>query len=150
MINTKIKITIIAFVVIAIVLTITLTVVFSSKDHELADSTEVNELENNQNNTQTETSQREYVLLDLGGKGCIPCDNLQPVLASLREQYEHIDIIFYDVNRSDMGQELANKYRIQYIPTLIFIEDGVEVKRIVGFRTEEQLEEIFRDLGWIE
>lgn len=27
----------------------------------------------------------QYTLMDLGSSGCIPCDNLQPVLSSLRQ-----------------------------------------------------------------
>lgn len=92
-----------------------------------------------------------YTLMDLGSKGCVPCDNLQPVLASLRTKYEgKINVLFYDIARTSEGAALARKYKVQYMPTLIFLdENGNEVKRIIGFQSQEQLEASFRQLGWL-
>lgn len=92
-----------------------------------------------------------YTLMDLGGKGCIPCDELQPVLASLREKYEgEININYYDVNNTKEGSELAREYNISTIPTLIFLdENGEEVNRLEGFYSQDALEGEFLKLGWI-
>lgn len=103
-------------------------------------------------NSNINTGTEKYTLLDLGSKGCYACDNLQPVLETLRTKYSNeIDIKFYDVNRTNEGIQLSNKYGIQFIPTLIFLDqNGKEVKRLVGFYTVEEFEKEFRALGWIE
>lgn len=100
----------------------------------------------------TTPSEKVYTLMDLGSSGCVPCDNLQPVLSTLRTKYEgKINVLFYDVNRTTEGASLARQYKVQYIPTLIFLdENGAEVNRIVGFQSQEQLEASFRSLGWME
>ena len=108
--------------------------------------------------TDTDTSSNisagteKYTLLDLGSKGCYACDNLQPVLETLRTKYSNeIDIKFYDVARTSEGKQLSKKYGIQFIPTLIFLDkNGKEVKRLVGFYTVEEFEKEFKALGWIE
>lgn len=109
-------------------------------------------IENNAPPTKEEPTEKVYTLMDLGSRGCVPCDNLQPVLASLRTNYDgKINVLFYDVNRTTEGAKLAQQYNLEYLPTLIFLdENGKEVKRIIGFRTEEQIEQIFRELRWIE
>lgn len=98
-----------------------------------------------------EPTAKVYTLMDLGSSGCVPCDNLQPVLAALRTKYDgKINVLFYDVNRTTEGAKLAQQYKVQYIPTLIFLdENGKEVKRIVGFQSQKQLETSFKNLGWI-
>lgn len=90
-------------------------------------------------------------LMDLGSHGCIPCDNLQPILSELSSKYKgKINVQFYDVNNSNKGRELGQKYGVTTIPTLIFLDKtGKEVKRMVGFQSKEVLENQFRTLGWI-
>lgn len=99
-----------------------------------------------------EPTEKIYTVMDLGSKGCIPCDNLQPVLAELRTKYEgKINVLFYDIARTTEGAELANQYNVKYMPTLIFLnENGIEVERYVGYLSEKQFEDKFRQLGWIE
>ncbi|MGN1373238.1 MAG: thioredoxin family protein [Candidatus Coproplasma sp.] len=94
----------------------------------------------------------EYALLDLGSTNCEPCKKLQPVLAELREEYgDKIDIVFFDITGTSEGSEMANGYKVSVMPTLIFVnKSGTEVKRIVGFKTKEQIESVFNELGWIE
>lgn len=98
------------------------------------------------------TPQGEYALLDLGSTNCSPCIKLQPVLAELREEYgETIDVVFFDISNTQEGAALANGYRVNIMPTLLFVnKNGKEIKRIVGFHTREQIEEIFKELGWIQ
>ena len=95
-----------------------------------------------------------YTLVDFGGTNCKPCQKLQPILQSLREAYENIDIRFYDIQRTSLGATLARQYKISAMPTLVFFEDGQEIYRFVGFRydidMEEYIEGFFRDFGWIE
>lgn len=102
-------------------------------------------------NSDTGGTAGQYTLMGLGSKGCVPCDNLQPVLSSLRSKYSgKISVKFYDVNRTSQGAQLANKYNVSTIPTLIFLDkNGKVVKRMVGYQSQSEIESAFRSLGWI-
>lgn len=94
----------------------------------------------------------EYALLDLGSTNCEPCKRLQPVLAELRENYgDTIDIVFFDITYTQEGAAMANGYKVNVMPTLLFVDrNGREIRREVGFRSKEQIEQIFKELRWIE
>ena len=47
------------------------------------------------------------------------------------------------INDEDM--ELANKYTIRGVPTLVFLEDGVEVTRTSGVFMADKIEEFVHD-----
>ena len=65
---------------------------------------------------------------------------LSPILEELEEK---IDIVKVNV---DEHEDLARKYRVMSIPTVIFFKDGEIVKELIGFRTKEELEEIINNL----
>lgn len=85
-------------------------------------------------------------MLELGSEGCIPCEQMIPVMAALREEYPgKIAIEFHDV-RED--QTMARRYNIRLIPTQIFLTaDGEEYFRHEGFLPKEEIEGIFRQMG---
>lgn len=94
----------------------------------------------------------QYALLDLGSTNCAPCKELQPVFTALNEEYgETIDIKFFDIASTSEGAAIANYYRVNLMPTLLFLDkNGNEVKRVSGFHSQEQIEEIFYELRWLE
>lgn len=94
----------------------------------------------------------QYALLDLGSTGCAPCKQLQPVFESLEKEYgEKIDIKFFDITNTSEGAKLGNYYRVSLMPTLLFLDgNGNEVKRVTGFHTQEQIEQIFYELRWLQ
>ncbi|MGM9879320.1 MAG: thioredoxin family protein [Bacilli bacterium] len=75
-------------------------------------------------------------LIDFYADWCGPCKMLGQVLETL----EDVDIIKINV---DEEEELAKKYKIMSIPNMLIIKDGEIVKRMIGFRSKEEiLEEI--------
>ncbi|MFC2170616.1 thioredoxin family protein [Calditrichota bacterium] len=85
-------------------------------------------------------------MLELGSEGCIPCENMKPIMAQLRE--EHGDLIrieFHDVRKNG---DIAKKYSIRLIPTQIFLKaDSSEFFRHEGFFPKTEIEKVFRDMG---
>ena len=79
------------------------------------------------------------VLVDFYSSWCPPCKMLEPILEGL-EAEEGIKgkIKFVRVN-VDENRELAAKYNIMSVPTLILFKNGKEEKRIVGLRSKEEL-----------
>lgn len=85
-------------------------------------------------------------LVDLGSRGCRPCEMLQPILRTLREKYEgKANILFVSVREEPI---LASRYGVQSIPTLIFFDKkGREFFRHVGFQPQEVLEKKLSEMG---
>ncbi|MDZ7815325.1 MAG: thioredoxin domain-containing protein [Planctomycetota bacterium] len=79
------------------------------------------------------------------GRGCRPCDMLQPILATLREKYDgKANILFVPVREE---QDLGARSSMRSIRHLFFDKDGKEVERHTGFMPQEQLEQKLRELG---
>lgn len=79
-------------------------------------------------------------LVDFYAQWCGPCKMLAPVL----EKFENdIKIIKVDV---DKLPDLAMKYRVMSIPTLIFFNDGEVKEEVVGFRDYEEIKNIIDNL----
>lgn len=73
------------------------------------------------------------VLLKFGAPWCGPCRMLNPILDSLSTEIEIIDI------NVDEFQNLSNEYGIRSVPTLVFLNDGIEQDRIVGNTSKEKI-----------
>ena len=71
-------------------------------------------------------------LVDFFATWCGPCQMLLPIL----DQVDFVDVIKVDV---DMHQELANKFGIMSVPTLILFKDGEIVKKELGFKSLDEL-----------
>ena len=89
-------------------------------------------------------SVQKLVLVDFYATWCGPCKMLAPVVSEIAEEYkEKLEV--YKVN-IDENQELALKYDIMSIPTLMFFKNGEVVNTIVGLRSKSELEEILNNL----
>lgn len=80
------------------------------------------------------------VLVDFWAPWCAPCRMIAPTLEKLASDYSG-SLIIAKVN-TDESQEIANKYNIQGIPTLLFIFSGKVVHRQVGNLPETSLREV--------
>ena len=80
------------------------------------------------------------VLVDFYADWCGPCKMLAPILEQISEENPEIKII--EVNADEYSNEAKN-YNILSIPTLVFMEDGKEKKRLVGLVSKEEILELF-------
>ncbi len=70
-------------------------------------------------------------LIDLNATWCGPCRMLKPVLEKL--EGETPDVEFYGIDVDD-NPEFAEAFGVSSIPCIIFVKDGKEVSRSVGFK----------------
>lgn len=72
----------------------------------------------------------QLLMVDFWADWCGPCKMLAPVIEGLGDEYEGKAIVG-KINVDD-EQELAIRYGVMSIPTVIFFKDGEEVARKVG------------------
>ena len=82
------------------------------------------------------------VLVDFWAPWCAPCKMIAPTLNEIAEE-EGDKITIAKVN-VDQNKELAQKFKIRNIPTLIVFKNGKEQKRIMGVKPKKAL---LKELG---
>lgn len=87
-----------------------------------------------------------HVVLDFWAPTCNPCRTLAPILEAIEKEFSG-KVVIAKINIEEEST-LANEYRIQSLPTLIFFQDGEPVGQ-AGFQTRRELVERFKTLGWL-
>jgi len=78
--------------------------------------------------------QKGVTLIEFNASWCAPCKAQEPIIKKLKNLYQNkASIVEIDI---DEHRDLATRYMVQSIPTLILFKDGKEVKRFVGLQTE--------------
>ena len=77
------------------------------------------------------------VLVDFYADWCGPCRQIAPIVEDLAEQFsQQLDVRKVDV---DANAELAARFGIRSIPTLIVFKDGAPADRIIGSVSRDAL-----------
>lgn len=70
----------------------------------------------------------DLILVDFYSDSCVPCKRLSPVIAEIEEKYaEHIKVVKININ---FDLELAEKYEVQSVPTILFFKNGEVAARL--------------------
>ena len=83
------------------------------------------------------------VLVDFWAAWCGPCKMQAPIVDALCQ--ERADIKVCKINVDD-EPELAARFGIASIPTLLFFKNSAISKKSVGYRDKGELEKILREL----
>lgn len=83
------------------------------------------------------------VLVDFFATWCGPCKMIAPIVSEIAEEYKgKVKVGKINV---DEQSELAVRYQISSIPTLILFKEGVAVKVLVGLRSKAEIEELIKE-----
>ena len=86
------------------------------------------------------------VMLELGSVGCIPCEQMKPVMEKMRTNYKgNLEVLFIDVWKY---HENARRFGVTVIPTQVFLDkNGKEFHRHIGFYPYEEIVPILKKTG---
>jgi thioredoxin 1 len=76
------------------------------------------------------------VLLDFFASWCGPCKMVAPILDEIAEEREDIKVCKVDI---DQQPELASRFRVMSVPTLMVMKEGKIVEQSIGARPKHQI-----------
>lgn len=90
--------------------------------------------------------QGKVMMLELGSVGCIPCEQMKPVMEKLRTTYKgKLEVLFIDVRKD---KENGRRFGVSMIPTQVFIDkSGKEFHRHIGFYSYEEIVPVLKKVG---
>ena len=91
---------------------------------------------NNNNYQQEVVNSEKKVLLDFWAPWCGPCQMVLPIVEEIAAERPDIKVCKINV---DENPELAKKFRVMSIPTLVVLEGGEILQRSVGAKPKEDI-----------
>ena len=76
------------------------------------------------------------VLLDFWANWCAPCRAMSPMVEEIAAEQTHVKVGKVDV---EVQKELAMRFKVRSIPTLVLIKGGVEVNRTIGMQPKGEI-----------
>lgn len=86
-----------------------------------------------------------FVVLDVYATWCPPCKRLAPIIQNLASKYSDPSkspMVYFIKMDLDRNSQFGTSAKVQSLPTLIFYVDGAEVERLVGFKSESDIEKV--------
>lgn len=81
------------------------------------------------------------VMVDFFATWCGPCRMLAPVMDEVAEEAEGAAVYKVDV---DQSPDLAARYNVMGVPSIIVFENGAPKQTVVGFQPKQALLEMLR------
>jgi thioredoxin 1 len=86
------------------------------------------------------------VMLELGSEGCIPCEQMKPVMQKLSTDYkDRLEVVSVDVRKD---RSAAQRFHVFAIPTQIFLDkNSKEIHRHFGYYSYEEIIPVLKKMG---
>ncbi|MBL4931768.1 MULTISPECIES: thioredoxin [Clostridium] len=94
----------------------------------------------NSNEFQNEVlNSKDIVLVDFSATWCGPCKMLAPIVEELGKEMEgKVKVFKLDVDKSG---DIAQKYQVMAVPTVIIFKNGEVAEKMVGFQPKNVLKD---------
>jgi thioredoxin 1 len=86
----------------------------------------------------------ELVMVDFWAVWCGPCQMVAPIVEELAADYAG-KVRVLKLN-TDENPEIAGRYQVMSIPTIIFFKGGQPVEKLIGARPKRQFKEVIDSL----
>lgn len=74
---------------------------------------------------------------------CGPCKQMNPSIAKMEKEFPNIKFVSVEI---EQVPEIAQRFRVKSLPSLLLLKNGQEIKRFNGMTLIEPLRKAFRDL----
>ncbi len=81
------------------------------------------------------------VLIDFYADWCGPCKMMSPIIDEIAEENSEVKVGKVNV---DDNMEVAEKYQIMSIPTILVVKNGNVTKQFVGVTSKSEIEEAIK------
>ena len=88
-----------------------------------------------------EETDNKITIIDFWAPWCGPCKILDPILADLEKEYG--DQIHFGKMNVDGNQEIAEKYHVLSIPSLVVFKNGQAKEKVTGVYPKDKLTKYF-------
>lgn len=79
----------------------------------------------------------DLVVVDFFATWCGPCKMLTPVVERMAEKYQEVHFYKVDI---DEEPELAERFRVMTVPTLIYMKKGESLDKSIGVVSPAEME----------
>lgn len=86
-------------------------------------------------------SGEDLTIIDFSASWCMPCRMLTPILEQVADKMP--DVNFYNIDIDD-NEEVAKRYRIFSVPTLLAFKEGKVVDSLVGLNSFDEVMEFVK------
>ncbi|XP_073144629.1 thioredoxin H-type-like [Henckelia pumila] len=77
---------------------------------------------------------KKLVVIDFTAAWCGPCRFISPIFAEIAKKTAHVIFLKVDV---DELEPVAKEFKVEAMPTFVFLKEGQEVDRVVGAREKD-------------
>lgn len=92
-----------------------------------------------------EETAKGFAVVDMYADWCGPCKMMAPLYDEVAKSYEG-KVKMGKLN-VDESIEVPGKFGVTSIPTIVFLKDGEEVARLVGFQSKDSLVKTLQEIG---
>lgn len=90
----------------------------------------------NENNFDDIINGEDMTLIDFSATWCMPCRMLKPILERVEDKFD--DVYFYNLD-IDESEEIAKRYRVFSVPTLVCFRAGKKLDSMVGLNSYDDV-----------
>lgn len=84
-----------------------------------------------------------FVAIKFWASWCGPCKKMIPSITKMENEFPNVKFLSVEI---EQVPEIAQRFSIKSLPSLLLLQDGQEVKRFNGMTLMEPLRKAFRDL----
>lgn len=77
-------------------------------------------------------------VVDFSASWCMPCKMFKPIVEELAQKDQSVQVFNVDIDEED---EIARRYRIFSVPTLLLFRNGEKIDTSVGLLSYDDLED---------
>jgi thioredoxin 1 len=74
---------------------------------------------------------------------CMPCKAMAPIVEQLSKEFETVQFRTVD---ADQEKELFKEHKVTAVPTIVFLKNNVEQKRMVGLQNKSAISSCIKNL----